>query len=95
MKYTAIAVVVLPAGSVVGLSEAQAGSRKHAIAPVAGRKGWFEAKAEIQLKAGEVFLFEGVMPKAMASAVEDADKPKRAAKAAAMPALQPAPAPSA
>lgn len=94
MKYIAIAVVSLPAGAVLGLTEAQVAPRKHALAPVAARKGWFEAKAEIQFKAGEVFLYDGVMPKAMASAVEDAEKPSRRMAKAPAPTPGPTPAPS-
>lgn len=74
MHYVVTATLRLPAGSVVGLSEAQASPRQHALAPVAKRKGWYEALTDLSFKVGEAIQYQGELPKALANAVE---APKR------------------
>ncbi|HWH75554.1 MAG TPA: hypothetical protein VNV16_14950 [Methylibium sp.] len=79
MHYVVTATLRLPAGSVVGLSDAQAARRKHMLVPVAKRKGWYAASLDLCFKVGEAIQYEGELPKALASAVE---APKRAGKPA-------------
>jgi Tfp pilus assembly protein FimV len=79
MRYIATAVVTLGTGAIVGLSEAQAASRKAYLRPVEGSKGKFELTSPIQLKAGEEFDYEGEVPKGMADQVGDAKQVKAAA----------------
>lgn len=79
MHYVVIATLRLPAGSVVGLSDAQAAPRGHALEAVPKRKGWFTATGELCFKVGEAIQYEGELPKALANAVE---APKRDGKAA-------------
>jgi|GEM_PF-4473485 len=79
MHYVVTATLRLPAGSVVGLSDAQASRRKHMLVPVAKRKGWYAASLDLCFKVGEAIQYEGELPKALASAVE---APKRAGKTA-------------
>jgi hypothetical protein len=79
MHYVVTATLRLPAGSVVGLSEAQAASRVHALAAVPKRKGWYAASLELCFKVGEAIQYEGELPKALADSVY---APKREGKAA-------------
>ena len=82
MRYTAVAALTLPAGSVLGLTEAQAAARKHALKP-ASKKGVYTCTEAVQFKAGEDFHFDGEISKAQAAGVmTEADKAK-ADKAAA------------
>lgn len=76
MKYTSLAVVSFGAGVALGLSPAQAASRAAFIAPVPGRKDWYTTTGPVQFKLGEIFLFVGDLPKAMAEAMESPDSPK-------------------
>lgn len=70
MHYVVTATLRLPAGSVVGLSEAQAAVRRHALASVAERNGWYETLADLSFKVGEAIQYEGEMPKALAASVD-------------------------
>jgi hypothetical protein len=79
MHYVVTATLRLPAGSVVGLSEAQAARRKHMLVPVEKRKGWYAASLDLCFKVGEAIQYEGELPKSLANAVE---APKRDGKAA-------------
>lgn len=81
MKYTTIAVLSLQAGVVLGLTDAQAAPRMHALAPVPDRKAWYTTTAPVQFKVGEVFIFDGDLPKHLAHGVESADAEKRKAGA--------------
>ena len=74
MKYIATTVVQFPAGVDLGLSKEQAALRGHCIAPHAKRKGWYTTTGPLQFKVGEQFLYDGDMPKAMASMMEPAEK---------------------
>ena len=73
MKYTATAIVNLPAGTVLGLSESQAASRMHALQPK-GRKGVYLAMQPVQFKVGETFDYDGELPKSLAQSVEEAKR---------------------
>jgi hypothetical protein len=75
MKYIATTVVGFPAGADLGLSKEQAALRGHCIAAHPKRKGWYTTTGPLQFKVGEHFLYDGDMPKSMASMVEPADKP--------------------
>lgn len=79
MKYTTIAVLSLQAGVVLGLTDAQAAPRMHALAPVPDRKAWYTTTAPVQFKVGEVLLCDGDLPKHLAHGVESADSEKRKA----------------
>jgi hypothetical protein len=85
MHYVVISTLRLPAGNVVGLNEAQAARRVHAIEPVDKRKGWYLATHDLCFKVGEAIQYEGELPKVLASAVEapkrDAGKAEPEAKA--------------
>lgn len=80
MKYTAKAVVTLPAGTVLGLSEAQARDRKHALEPMA-TKGFYTTKQPAQFKVGEVFDYAGELPKALAEDMDAVERSKAQAAA--------------
>lgn len=67
MKYVTTAAVLLPAGTVLGLSQAQAQARAHSLRTVAGRLGLFVTTAEIHLKSGEPVEFPSEAPKALAA----------------------------
>lgn len=85
MHYVVTATLRLPAGSVVGLSDAQASVRRHALLPIAKRKGWYEATTDLSFKVGEAIQYEGELPKALVGSVEAPKregKPKAAAAAA-------------
>lgn len=87
-KYTATAPVTLPVGAVLGLTEVQASARRHAL-QAAKKRGIYTTTAPVQFKAGEVFHYDGDLPKALASSVEaDAVAAKAEAKAAAEAAAQ-------
>lgn len=81
MKYTATAPITLPAGTVLGLSKAQAADRSHALEE-ASRKGFYTTTAPVQFKAGESFDFAGDLPKALAVNLE-AEAKARAKQAVA------------
>lgn len=80
MKYTTIAVLSLPAGVVLGLTEAQAAPRQTVLSAVPARKGWYTTTAAVQFKVGEAFLFDDDLPKHLAQAVQDAAKAATAAE---------------
>lgn len=61
MLRRATSVVDVPAGLVLGLSVSQADARAHALKPLGGGK--FLTLVSVQFKAGEVFWFEGQLPK--------------------------------
>ncbi|MFZ4623274.1 MAG: hypothetical protein ACOYNF_03455 [Rhodoferax sp.] len=72
MKYTTVAVLTLPAGAVLGLTEAQASTRSHVLQCVPARKGWYNTTAAVQFKIGEEIQIEGDLPPILAHAVQDA-----------------------
>jgi hypothetical protein len=80
MKYTTAAVVKLPAGSVLGLSQAQAAARRHCVRALDGRAGWYRAIDELHLKPGEPVEFDGNAPKGLWPVLLRA--PAKAARAA-------------
>jgi len=82
MRYTAIAIVTLPAGAVLGLSELQAATRKHALEP-GKKKGFYLSTATVQFKVGEPFHYDGDLPKGLADCVEREESARQAAKAKA------------
>lgn len=73
MKYTTIAVLSLQAGVLLGLTEAQAATRKTVLTAAPARKGWYTTTGPVQFKRGEVFLFDGDLPKHLAQAVDPAE----------------------
>lgn len=80
MKYITTAVLSLGAGALLGLTEAQAAPRRHALAAVPDRKGWYTATGPVQFKIGEEVSYEGDLPKALANQLDWEDK--QAGKAA-------------
>lgn len=76
IRYQTTAPVTLGAGAVLGLSAAQAASRRPALQVVAD--GVFLAVAPVQLKAGETFGYEGPLPKALADSLEPVAKATKA-----------------
>ena len=76
IRYQTTAPVTLGAGAVLGLSAAQAASRRPALQVVAD--GVFLAVAPVQLKAGEIFGYEGPLPKALADSLEPVAKATKA-----------------
>ena len=83
MKYTTIAVLSLQAGMLLGLTEAQAASRKTALAPIPTRKGWYTTTGPVQFKVGEEILCDSDIPKHLADAVESPDVSQAKARAKA------------
>jgi len=84
MKYTTSAAVKLPAGSVLGLSQAHADARRHCVRALDGRAGWYCVLGELHLKRGESVEFEGKAPKAFWPSLIQA--PSRAARGVQTPA---------
>jgi hypothetical protein len=80
MRYIATATVTLGVGAIVGLSTEQAAARKHALQP-GDRKGFYAAIAPIQLKAGEKFEYDDVLPKSMVDVAEPAAEHEKAQRA--------------
>lgn len=80
MRYTTTAIVNLPAGVVLGLSESQAANRKHAL-EAKGRKGAYVTTQPVQFKVGESFEYEGDLPKSLARVLEEVKHPVVAGKA--------------
>lgn len=74
-RYQATSSVTLGAGAVVGLSAAQAESRRPALQAVTD--GVFAAVAPLQFKAGEIFGYEGPLPKSLADSLEPVGKAAR------------------
>lgn len=80
MKYITLAVLSLQAGTCLGLTEAQAASRKTVLAPVPARKGWYTTTGPVQFKVGEEIMHDGDLPKHLAHAVETPDAQQAKAK---------------
>ena len=90
-RYLVVAAVAFHAGTVLGLSDAQAKARAHALEPVA--KGQWRVRGRVEFKAGEEIALAGDVPKAMLSQL-GADPKGRKAKAADNPPAEPKPAPA-
>ena len=76
-RYRTTGAVTFGAGTVLGLSDAQAAARESALLPLG--KGLFQTRQAVQFKAGEELRVEGGIPKALADdldAVAKAPKPK-------------------
>lgn len=80
-RYITIAVLALGAGVALGLSDAQAALRKHALEPIPRRKGWYTTTSPVQFKAGEQIDTDGDLPKGLAEIVQDPQQAQREAKA--------------
>lgn len=80
MKYTTIAVLSLQAGTLLGLTEAQAAPRKTVLTAVPARKGWYTTTGPVQFKVGEEILCDSEIPKHLADAVESPDASQAKAK---------------
>lgn len=65
-------------GTVLGLTSAQADSRRHYLETVDAKAGVYRTTARVEFKAGEEIDLEGAVPKALAAIVVD---PKTAAQA--------------
>lgn len=76
MKYVTTAVIGFPAGVRLGLTEAQAAARKHALKPAVG-KGWYETTQAIEFKVGEPILLDGEPAKHQLQHLQ-AEKPRQA-----------------
>jgi hypothetical protein len=74
MRYTTTAIVNLPVGVVLGLSESQAAARRHALEPK-GRKGTYVTTQPVQFKVGESLDYEGDLPKSLAQVLEEVKRP--------------------
>lgn len=83
MKYITIAVLSLQAGMLLGLTEAQAASRKTVLAPAPSRKGWYTTTGPVQFKVGEEILCDSDIPKHLADAVESPEAKQAKARAKA------------
>lgn len=80
IRYQTTSPVTFGAGAVFGLSAAQADSRRPALQPAGD--GMFVAVAPVQFKAGEVFGYQGPLPKALADDLEAVAKAAKAKKLA-------------
>lgn len=79
-SYITQAVITLPEGTVMQLSDAQAAARRYALAPV-GKNTW-RATASVQFKAGEELGLEVDPPKQMAQELVDEKEVARRTKSA-------------
>lgn len=70
MKYYEIAVPFVQLSGRLHLTDAQAQSRAHALAPVKGADNVFATKSPVGFKQGELVGYEGDLPKAMAGALK-------------------------
>lgn len=75
-KYSTLGVVGFPANVLLGLSEAQAAVRRHAISRV--REGVFKTTAPVEFKRGEVLALDAPV-KSVAALLKPLDAPKKAA----------------
>jgi cbb3-type cytochrome oxidase cytochrome c subunit len=86
-KYTALAVVSIAAGALVGLTASQARRRAHLLKPVdvdaKTGDGTFELLSPAQFKVGEQFSTNLELNKALAQALESAEETAQKAKAKA------------
>lgn len=67
MKYLATTTVSFGPGTRLGLTKDQAAARAHAL--TAAGRGQYITRTAVQFKAGEVFNFDGEMPKGLADLV--------------------------
>jgi hypothetical protein len=91
MLRRATSVVNVPAGLVLGLSQSQADARVHVLIPLGGGK--YQTQQPVQFKAGEVFWFEGVLPKSEEVCVGPAEPESIIPSVVASPAAPDAPPP--
>lgn len=78
-KVTITAIATFGAGTVLGLSEAQAAPRAHALKKIGN--GRYEVQTSVQFKAGEIIELEGDLPKAMGDVFVDEKQAAAKAKA--------------
>jgi len=83
MKFIVRASLTLPAGTELGLNKAQAADRAHVLTPVAGRKGWYTANAQVQFKVGEEIACDSDLPKNLVESLEEIEARAAAAEKAA------------
>lgn len=81
VKYRVLSPVTFHAGATLGLTEAQASARRHALKALAG--GLHEVLAEVQFKAGEEIGVAGEVSKAHVSSLQSLAAPAPAAAPAA------------
>lgn len=82
MKYIVTATLMLAAGTVLGLTEAQAATRRHVLQPTS-RKGWYTTTGEVQFKVGEEIQCDATLPKELADNLTTREKAKADAAAKA------------
>lgn len=68
LKYRVLAPVTFHAGALLGLTEAQARARRHALK--AARNGLHEVTGPVEFKAGEEIGYAGALPKGLAASVQ-------------------------
>jgi hypothetical protein len=89
-KFSISKAVTFTEGTVLGLTPEQAAPRAHALREL--EEGVFVVEQPVQFKIGEVIGYEGELPRAIATALEDADaKPEDAGKQEKAPAAAKAP----
>jgi hypothetical protein len=85
-KYTALAVLSIQAGAILGLTKAQAVARSHALKPLQVNTktgdGTFEVMSPVQFKVGEQFATSAELNKALAESVEPEEVTQQKAKSA-------------
>lgn len=77
-KYTVIAVLTIQAGAVLGLTQAQAATRSHALKPLQVDKktgaGTYEVLQPMQFKVGEQIATDMELNKQLATMLEPAEE---------------------
>ena len=72
MKLVLDRVTTIPAGEVLGLSQAQADSRSHAL-EIGKKRGQFLVRSPVQFKAGEEIDIINELPKGILPQLDNAD----------------------
>jgi hypothetical protein len=78
--YKVIKPLSLGVGTLVGLSQAQAEPRKHALEPT-GTRGVYQAKGPLSFKAGEVVGLDDPNLKRLSAVLEPVEAPAKPARA--------------
>lgn len=73
-KYRVTSPVTFAAGTRLGLTEAQARPRRHALVEI--KRGVYETVSSVQFKAGEEIGFDGDVPKGLLDSL-GTDKPRK------------------
>lgn len=87
-RYLVTAPLILHTGALLELTPEQAAPRERDLRALGG--GVYEVQTRVQFKAGETLGVDGIVPKALATALVSPDAAPAPAQAAPLPAAAPA-----